>query len=121
MLEKLAEIRWDRLDHAYGNASDVPELLLGLTSRKPGKRRESLQMLYSTIWHQGTVYPATIFSVPFLCELLRSDGVEGKADILGLLQAIHSPYPGSDTQADPLWRERLSPLEAEQRAADAKW
>ena len=42
MLERLAEIRWDRLEHAYGSASDIPDLLLALTSKRPGKRRESL-------------------------------------------------------------------------------
>jgi HEAT repeat protein len=88
MLESLEDIDWGSLHHAYGAASDVPDLLRALASPLSEERSRALSDLYGNIWHQGTVYEATGFAVPFLVELLREPAVRGKADILGLLQAI---------------------------------
>jgi hypothetical protein len=44
--------------------------------------------LFGTIWHQGTVYEATAYAVPFLIELAACTLVPDRLGILGLLAAI---------------------------------
>jgi hypothetical protein len=85
MLERLNEIDWRQLRHAYGGAADVPGLIRGLASRWKWIRDRALDKLYGNIWHQGTVYEATAPAVPFLIELVEADSVAGKQHILRLL------------------------------------
>ncbi len=85
MLESLEKIDWHNLNHAYGDASDVPELIKSLASNDEETRRGAIYELYGNIWHQGTVYEATSYAVPFLVELLKSDEVQDKHEILVLL------------------------------------
>ena len=85
MLEELNKIDWSKLTHAYGEASDVPALLRQLASSEVDEREQALHELYGNIWHQGTVYEASARAVPFLIQLLKSEAVEGKDEILILL------------------------------------
>jgi hypothetical protein len=85
MLEGLDDIDWSKLGHAYGPASDVPDLLRSLASADEDSRHEAVNELYGNIWHQGTVYEASSYAVPFLIELLGSQEVECKDEILLLL------------------------------------
>ena len=72
MLDRLERVDWSGLQHAYGQASDVPALLRALVSSEKETRDEALYELYGNIWHQGTVYQATAFAVPFLIEILAA-------------------------------------------------
>jgi len=45
-----------KLGHAYGPASDVPELLQRLRSDEEATREAAIYELHGNIWHQGTVY-----------------------------------------------------------------
>jgi len=85
MLENLDKIGWRNLQHAYGEASDVPGLIRALAASDEEVRRGTIYELYGNIWHQGTVYEATSYAVPFLIELLGDDEVQGKDEILKLL------------------------------------
>lgn len=85
MLENLDKIDWHQLNHAYGEASDVPELIKALASDNEGARRGAIYELYGNIWHQGTVYEATSYAAPFLIELLESNEIQDKHEILILL------------------------------------
>ena len=85
MLETLDAIDWKSLTHAYGEASDVPKLIRALASEHASKREGALEGLFSTIWHQGTVYPASAAAVPFLIALAGSDAQGDLAAILELL------------------------------------
>lgn len=88
MLEGLDRIAWNQLSHAYGNASDVPGLIRGLAAGTADVRQASLDDLFGNIWHQGTVYEATAFAVPFLLELVADAAIPERSHILYLLQAI---------------------------------
>ena len=88
MLDHLDQIDWSGLSHAYGEASDVPDLLRDLASPDDALRQKALYALYGNIWHQGTVYEATGQAVPFLIELLTIPSVTNKSGILHLLQCI---------------------------------
>lgn len=66
LLAGLDDVAWDSLEHAYGAATDVPEALRALVSGDDDLAEEAMYELYGNIWHQGSVYPATIPAVPFL-------------------------------------------------------
>ncbi|MFN8489872.1 MAG: hypothetical protein U0350_19965 [Caldilineaceae bacterium] len=88
MLEGLDQINWGLLKHAHGPATDVPDLLRALASDDKEVRDKATTHLFGNIWHQGTIFQATSYAVPFLLELLEQPVVEDKATILSLLQAI---------------------------------
>lgn len=85
-LAGLDSIAWHDLAHAYGPALDTPELLRRLVSASGEEADEVFEELYSSICHQGTVYPASVAAVAFLARLAAS-GVH-TAELLGLLGAI---------------------------------
>src|SRR5260221_6553853 len=85
MLEGLDRVDWAHLTHAYGPATDVPDLIRALASPDTATRHAAYDALYGTIWHQGSVYAATGSAVPFLIELLTEESVEEKATLLALL------------------------------------
>jgi len=67
----LSDRKWSELRHAYGAASDVPELLRrAATDRRPGHHRESSWFgLWSALCHQGDAYSASLEAVPHLIAL----------------------------------------------------
>jgi|tagenome__1003787_1003787.scaffolds.fasta_scaffold19604549_1 hypothetical protein len=88
MLENLDKIQWSQLQHAYGNAEDVPGLLCDLLSESKRVRSEAIHSFFGNIWHQGTIYQATSYAVPFLIEIAREGPPENLVDILSLLAEI---------------------------------
>jgi len=78
MLEGLDKINWSQLHHAYGEASDVPVLIHQLLSKDNASIDKAIYELFGNILHQGTVYEASAFAVPFLQELLRSSEINDK-------------------------------------------
>lgn len=90
MLETLDSVNWSELSHAYGPASDVPGLIRNLLSDDVSVRDEACWQLWGNIIHQGTVYEATAWAVPFFLELLDSPKVHHKPQILELLAALGS-------------------------------
>ena len=93
MLEGLDEIGWASLSHAYGGAGDVPALLrqAGSAGDVAG---EAISELYGSLFHQGTVYPATGAAVPFIVELAqRAPTHRGEfAWMIGMLADPHHAY-----------------------------
>jgi hypothetical protein len=88
MLEDLDKVNWSQLSHAYGAASDVPELLRDLASPDATIREKTHAVLYSNIYHQGTIYEATAYVVPFLLELLQTPQVADKEWLLNYLVSL---------------------------------
>lgn len=112
MLEGLDAIAWGELEHAYGSADDVPEILRQLAEGDD----EALWELFGNIWHQGTVYSATSPAVPFLVEILDAEPAP-RARILNLLAAIadgasyhdvHDGRPGSPTAHLPEMQAKVA-------------
>lgn len=66
---QLDDPRWAQLSHAYGSASDVPELLRQLgraTSPSGANMREPWFTLWSSLCHQDDVYDASYAAVPYI-------------------------------------------------------
>lgn len=85
MLEELSSIDWHSLSHAYGPADDVPQLLRDLASPHEQIRSRALGTFYTNIYHQGTVYQASAYAVPFLLELVQEESVPERDEIVVLL------------------------------------
>jgi hypothetical protein len=90
MLEGLDSIPWAKLTHAYGSAEDVPGLLRALQTASPDAQNDEspLWCLFGNIWHQGTVYEATAYAVPFLIELAADRNTPDRTGILHLVASI---------------------------------
>lgn len=84
----MSDVDWSRLGHAYGDASDVPALLRALLSHNHDHRDFALELLFQTVWHQGTVYSCSAYTVPFLTRLLTHPETPNKAGILYLLASL---------------------------------
>ena len=65
--------RWSELEHAYGKASDMPELLRQLTTLPAAEGEEEPWFsLWSALAHQGDVYSASFAAVPHVIAALAS-------------------------------------------------
>jgi hypothetical protein len=64
--------RWSQLSHAYGEASDIPQLLIELESlpRDEGSEAEPYFSLWSALCHQGDVYTASYAALPHLVRVM---------------------------------------------------
>ena len=69
MLEGLDIVRWHELHHAYGRADEVPSLLRDVAIGSETVRERAIDQLFGCLDHQGTVYEASAFAVPFLAEI----------------------------------------------------
>ena len=93
MLEGLTKIDWTKLTHAYGEASDVPELITSLASKDEEERKSALWELYGNIFHQGTRYEVTPYAIPFIFELIRDPQVLDKANLIKFTVDLALGYP----------------------------
>jgi len=95
VLEGLSVVAWAELEHAYGSAADVPDLIRALRAADPAVRKKARWRLYGNIFHQGTRYEASAYAVPFLIELLADPATPGRSEILGLLTSLAIGYDES--------------------------
>jgi hypothetical protein len=116
MLDDLDAIDWSRLTHAYGPATNVPDMLRALASADRDTRENAFDGQFWTIHHQGTIYDSTAPAVPFLLELVERPDVRARHLILDLLEAIaggygyvqvHGRYDSAAVQASAEFRQTL--------------
>lgn len=63
--------RWSELQHAYGAASDIPQMLAKLADVPTSEdNSEPWFSLWSSLAHQGDVYSASFAAVPYVIEAL---------------------------------------------------
>jgi len=70
----LQDSRWGELRHAYGEATDIPPLLQAI-ERDPSRSDPSegpWYKLWSALYHQGDIYPASFAAVPHVVRILAS-------------------------------------------------
>jgi hypothetical protein len=51
-------------------------------------RNAAFEALFSNIWHQGTIYEATIHALPFLIEILRTGSCPDRNSVVLLVSCI---------------------------------
>jgi HEAT repeat protein len=108
MLEDLDKIDWNRFP-----AGDVPQLLRTLLSPDEEQRYAAVNELFDDICHQGTIYEASIYAIPFLIELLQSSATPDRSTVAVLLASIASGNGFFEVHAEinpgPItWREILA-------------
>ncbi|MFC3702845.1 hypothetical protein ACFOND_14490 [Reinekea marina] len=66
-------INWNKLEHAYGNASDIPGLLAQLEEYPECEDYESEPFftLWSSLCHQGDIYNSSYAAVPHIISLIE--------------------------------------------------
>jgi hypothetical protein len=67
--------RWSELQHAYGNSSNIPELLRQL-AHFPGEsssQEDPWLTLWSSLYHQDDIYSASFAAVPHIIETLSTN------------------------------------------------
>lgn len=65
--------RWSELQHAYGQASDIPALLKQLAEVPDSSDdKEPWFSLWSSLAHQGDVYSASFAAVPHVVQAIAS-------------------------------------------------
>ena len=88
MLEGLDAINWSKLHHAYGSAADVPGQIRSLTSSDTAVFDHALWSMFGNIYHQGSRWEASPYAIPFLCELVNSNSIQKRDEILNLVLYI---------------------------------
>lgn len=88
MFEGLTQIEWDKLEHAYGPASDMPDVIRTLTWPDASVRRGALEHLNTTLWQRGSITQAAAYAIPFLIEALSKPATEDKREIIMLLARL---------------------------------
>ena len=80
MLDLQSE-RWAELQHAYGDASNIPALLAALREWPASDcNSETWFALWSSLAHQGDVYDASIAAVPHVVAALEANPAKAGAD-----------------------------------------
>ncbi|MEV5577390.1 HEAT repeat domain-containing protein [Streptomyces parvus] len=100
MFSGIDEVDWASMEHAYGPADDVPELLRGLASDDPAEREAALDGMYGAVHHQGDVYACTLACIPFLFELVVDPGVQDRGGVVELLTSIGGFDLDEDDEAE---------------------
>ncbi|MEC4017052.1 hypothetical protein [Streptomyces sp. H27-D2] len=99
MFTGIENVDWASMDHAYGDASDVPRLLRGLASDDPSERDIALDGMYGAVHHQDA---CTVACVPFLFDLLLLPTVRDRGAILELLCGIAGE---KEPDPDEIWTD----------------
>ncbi len=103
-------VSWDRLQHAYGPAGDLPPFLEAVASASSGKLNQAIGELCARVLHQGTIYSASPPAVHVLIEMLSSAESKRKQYLYPLLDAFadsarmaieDGPAPPSCAGGDP--------------------
>ncbi len=110
---------WRSLEHAYGDASDIPVLLEQLRSPKKNVRRDALTSIDHAILHQGGGYSAAPAVAPFLVELVADPSVQDRAPILNLLARLGEEHRWNKRDLkDAMFRPHASYVAILDQAAD---
>jgi tetratricopeptide (TPR) repeat protein len=109
VLDGLSLTDWAAVDHAYGPATDVPQLIRDLVCDDPATRALALAELSGNVIHQGTRFSATPKVIPYLIELVAAPGVPDRSAVLRyLINLVAGPFTvrdgfwiGTDSQGGP--------------------
>lgn len=97
LLRALDAVPWVRLHDAYGLAAQVPVHLYATTLGQADARAAAWWELWGNVHHQGTVYEATVDTVPFVAAIASNPEHPDRVQALSFLReaAIGSGPHGS--------------------------
>ncbi|CAH0045732.1 unnamed protein product [Clonostachys solani] len=82
------QVPWSEVDHAYGEATDLPKTLRDLQSPDEDTHQGALYSLYGSICHQGSRYTSTPLAIPFLYRLIASPDTPARGELLQFMAAL---------------------------------
>lgn len=88
MLETLDTVDWSQLDHAYGTAANIPELIRAIASSRGARQDSAIDDFANNICHQGSAYAATVPCIPFMCEIISNPRIPRRHRLVSLLLTI---------------------------------
>lgn len=91
--KEIKKVPWKKLEHAYGEASDVPELLIALAEGTKEERDKAYYELYGNVFHQGSRWEVTPHVVPILFYILQEKKTEEKDQLMAYLLCLAVGYP----------------------------
>lgn len=99
------EIDWDRLQHNYGPATDVPDLLRGARDHDPEVSGKAVGALDNHLYHQGGwVCSAATAALPFLIALAADPLVRHRPSVLRVVASLVETAATAEPKAvDPGW------------------
>jgi hypothetical protein len=105
MWEGLDAVDWAGLEHNYGSAADVPELLRRCVSPDPVDAENAASDLLNLLFHQGGwICPAASAALPFLLRVAATPGVPSRGTVLELVAMLAAEAGRvSDRFLDPGW------------------
>jgi tetratricopeptide (TPR) repeat protein len=114
MLEGLDRVAWDKVKTAYGEATDVPDMLRAMASKDADERRGAIHAAFGNIFHQGTRYTATPHAIPFIIELAARPNAGDRAELLSLVThcvaGYFGPAGGPRHASGPIWGDVPKPM-----------
>lgn len=118
----LRDIDWAGLSHAYGSAADVPAQIEAIANGSAPQRQKALWELWGNIHHQGTVYEASAYAVPFVARLATDPAVPeaARAELIAMIAAIASGSSYLEVH-EPLVRGGLTTEERQQMELELGW
>ncbi|MFC9250727.1 HEAT repeat domain-containing protein [Amycolatopsis thailandensis] len=109
MGDALDNVDWSRLEHNYGDASDVPELLRGCASPDAKTASDALSDLSNKLFHQGGwVCSAAPAALPGLVDLAGDPAVHERYEVVELVSWLAGEAAEvSERFVAPGWRPAL--------------
>ncbi|MFG3723328.1 hypothetical protein ACGF8D_36630 [Streptomyces massasporeus] len=113
MWEGLDEVDWAGLEHNYGSARDVPDLLRRCARRPADEAEAAADDLLNLLFHQGGwICPAVPPALPFLLRLVAHPDVPCRRTVLDLVavlaaEAARVPARGKAPGWDAAWERAL--------------
>lgn len=88
-LDHLDQVPWDTLEHAYGDAADVPEMLRAIRHGDDEARGEAINGLLYSLDHQGVQrFEATLHAIRFLVGIVADPTAPGRGGVARLLAEL---------------------------------
>lgn len=88
LLARLEDVNWREISHAYGPATNVPELLKAFAFGSHQQRLEAREAWAGSIIHQGTYSSAAVAVVPFLAEIILDPNTPDRFELIQELNWI---------------------------------
>ena len=108
MLETIDQVNWEALNDAYGPSAGTPRRIFALASPNQHERDQALRDLCATIYHQGTIYAASVAAVPFLLELAALAELADRAPTLQVLRALSTGTSFHEAHASLIFNREKS-------------
>ncbi len=94
-------VDWTALEDAYGPADGIGAMLHDLAADDPEVRRRALDRAFGNIFHQGSVYSASVPAAALLARLLALPGPADRAGLLHLLVHLATNDPRERCLGEP--------------------